>query len=93
MEEGVMARSRIAARLARKWRAAPQAQVRAIVRTVADIDEAVAFLEQRKLKVIHRYRLLPALTVSGAAQDVLALADEDWITKIEEDMPVHTMPD
>jgi len=88
-----MARSRIAARLARKWRVAPQAQVRAIVRTVADVDEVATILEQRNLKVIHRYRLLPALTVSGAAEDVLALADEDWISGIEEDLDVHTMPD
>lgn len=84
-----MAKSRIAARLARRWRASPQAQVRAIVRTVADLEETATILEQRGLKVTRRYHLLPALAVLGSAQDVLSLANEDWITSIEEDQQVH----
>ncbi len=85
-----MAKSRIAARLARRWRASPQTQVRAIIRTVADIDETAAILEQRGLKVTRRYNLLPALAVTCLADDLLALADEDWISSIEEDQLVHT---
>jgi hypothetical protein len=85
-----MAKSRIAARLARRWRADPRAQIRAIVRTVADLDESALILEQRGLKVTRRYHLLPALAVSGPAERILALAEEDWITSIEEDQQVHT---
>lgn len=85
-----MAKSRIAARLARRWRSSPQGPVRAIVRTVADLDEAAAILEQRGLKVTRRYLLLPALAISGSAEAVLSLAGEDWITSIEEDQQVHT---
>lgn len=85
-----MAKSRIAARLARRWRGSPQGQVRAIVRIVADLDESAAILEQRGLKVTRRYHLLPALAVSGSAEAVLSLASEDWITSIEEDQQVHT---
>jgi hypothetical protein len=85
-----MAKSRIAARLARRWRAIPQIQVRAIVRTIADLDETAAILEQRGMKITRRYHLLPAVAVTGLAQDVLALADEDWIASIEEDQQVHT---
>ncbi len=86
-----MAKSRIAARLARRWRASPQAQVRAIVRTVADLDEAAGILELRGLNVTRRYNLLPALAVSGTARDVLSLCDEDWITSVEEDQQVHVV--
>jgi hypothetical protein len=86
-----MAKSRIAARLARKWRASPQTQVHAIVRIVAEPEDVVSVLEQRGLKVVHLYRLLPAVAISGLAQDILSLADEDWVTSIEEDTQVHTM--
>ena len=84
-----MTKSRIAARLARRWRSKPEAPVRAIVRTVADLDEAAAILAQRGLTVTRRYHLLPALAITGAAADVLSLSDEDWITSIEEDQQVH----
>jgi hypothetical protein len=86
-----MAKSRIAARLARRWRARPETQVRAIIRTIADVDETAAILEQRGLKVTRRYHLLPAVAVAGSAQDILALSDEDWITSIEEDQQIHSM--
>lgn len=85
-----MTKSRIAARLARRWRADPQARVRAVVRTLADADEAQSSLEQRGLKIVRRYSLLPAFAVNGTAQDLLSLADEDWIASIEEDVQVHT---
>jgi hypothetical protein len=85
-----MAKARIAARLARKWRAKPLGQVSAIVRTVADLDEVAGILEQRGLKVVRHFHLLPALAVTGKAQDLLSLAEEDWITSIEEDQQVHT---
>jgi hypothetical protein len=84
-----MAKSRIAARLARKWRSNPQATVRAVVHTLADPNEAEALLTERGLTVEHRYKLIPALAVSGKAQDALDLAQEDWITSIEEDQQVH----
>jgi hypothetical protein len=85
-----MARSTISARLARKWRAAPDEPVQAIVRTMADLEEVAAILEQRGLKVVRRFSLLPALAVKGAARDVLALSTEDWVTHVEEDQQVHT---
>ena len=85
-----MARSRIAARLARKWRADPQAPARAIIKVLADVDEAQAFLEQRGLVIVRRYSLLPTLAVSGTAHNLLSLAGEEWIASIEEDVQVHT---
>lgn len=85
-----MARASISARLARKWRATPDAPVQAIIRTIADPKEVSAIMEERGLTVVRRFSLLPALTISGPARDVLALASEDWITRIEEDNPVHT---
>lgn len=84
-----MARSRIAARLARRWRASPDTPVRAIVRTVADLDETATVLEQRGLTVTRRYNLLPVLAISGLARDVLSLSEEDWITSVEEDQQVR----
>jgi len=84
-----MTKSRIATRLARRWRAMPETEVRAIVRTVADLDEVATILEQRGMKVTRRYRLLPALAVSGLARDILALAKEDWVISVEEDSQVH----
>jgi hypothetical protein len=87
-----MAKLKVAARLARRWRANPQAVVHAIIRTVADVDESAAVLQQHGLTIRRRYQLLPALAVSGRAQDILALSDEDWISSIEEDQPVHITP-
>jgi hypothetical protein len=87
-----MARSVISARLARKWRAAPDDQVQAIIRTVADLNEVSAIVEQRGLTIVRRFSLLPALAIRGVARDVLALSGEDWITRVEEDRQVHTTP-
>ena len=86
-----MAKARIAAQLARKWRANPTAQVNAVVHTSGDVDEVAALLEQRGLKVRRRYHLLPAIAVAGPGGELLALADEEWVTKVEEDRQVHTM--
>jgi hypothetical protein len=59
---------------------------------VADVDESAVVLEQNGLTIRRRYQLLPAVAVSGRAQDILSLSAEDWITSIEEDQPVHSMP-
>ncbi len=86
-----MAKTRIAAQLARKWRANPGDRVSAIVHTTGEIEEVATLLEQQGMRVTRRYRLLPAVAVTGAAGDILALAGEEWVTKVEEDRQVHTM--
>jgi len=86
-----MGKTRIAAHLARKWRANPSGRVNAIVHTTGDVEEVATLLEQQGLQVRRRYRLLPAIAVTGAASDILALTNEEWVTKVEEDVRVHTM--
>ncbi len=43
------------------------------------------------MTVRHVYKLLPGLAVSAPASAAVALADEDWVARIEADGPVHTM--
>ena len=75
----------------KKLRGDPDAELRVIVRTAAEPAQYTAALEKQGLRVVRVSTLINAVTVSGKAKAVLALGGEGWVTRIEEDKPVHTM--
>jgi len=77
------------ANLEQRLRAHPDARVRLIVRTNAAPADAKPLLEAKGLRVIRTSTLINAVTVEGTGSAALALCDEDWVARIEEDKPVH----
>ena len=69
----------------------PNTQVRVIVRTKGNPSQFTQALESKGLHVVRTSTLINAATVEGTAKATLALCDEDWVERIEEDKPVHTM--
>jgi hypothetical protein len=80
----------IASEFAARLRRNPQASVAAIVRVSIAPDEAAARLAERGATVRRVVRLVPAVAVQMPAADCLALANETWVSSVEEDKVVHT---
>ena len=81
----------IAPELKTKLKSSPQALVDLIVRTKDAPDVHVADLKTRGLAVRRTFTLISAIAVQGPAATVLALENEAWVLRIEEDKTVHTM--
>lgn len=81
----------IEAAFEQKLRNNPKAPVRVIVRTKGDPSPHTHALQSKGLHVVRTSALINAITVEGTGQQALALCDEDWVERIEEDKPVHTM--
>ena len=77
--------------LEQKLRAHPNAHVRVIVRTSKPPADCVAALPALNLRAVYTSTLINAITVEGTAQNALALNNADWVVRVEEDKPVHTM--
>ncbi len=82
---------KLEAPLRQQLAAAGDARVDLIIRTTGAPDAHVTACEARGMTVRHVYKLLPGLAVSAPASAAMALADEDWVARIEADGPVHTM--
>ncbi|MBI1801150.1 MAG: hypothetical protein HY259_10625 [Chloroflexi bacterium] len=78
--------------LEQRLKSNPGAQVRLIVLTAKPPEPYTAALQAKGFRVVRVSSLINAVTVEGSAHAALALGDEDWVTRIEEDKPVHTMP-
>jgi len=74
-----------------KLAADPKQSVALIVRTEGDPTPHLSRLAELGLQVGHQFRLIPGVSVTGPAAAALALLDEGWVVKIEEDRPVKTM--
>ncbi len=83
--------AKIAPKFAAGLRRTPQATVAAIVRVSIAPDEAAARLAERGATVRRVVRLVPAVVVQMPAADCLALANETWVSSVEEDKAVHTL--
>ncbi|MBM3134072.1 MAG: hypothetical protein FJZ89_02045 [Chloroflexi bacterium] len=83
--------AKIASAFAARLRRNPQATVAAIVRVSIAPDEAAARLTERGATVRRVVRLVPAVAVQMPAADCLALANETWVSSVEEDKAVHTL--
>lgn len=81
----------IDASFAKKLKAHPRARQRAIVRTAPPAAAHQSDCERLGLRVIRVSTLISAVTVEGAGELLLALEDETWVVRVEEDKAVHTM--
>jgi hypothetical protein len=77
--------------LYQKLAAEPDQSVALIVRTAGDPQPHLQRLAELGLDVRRRFKMLPGVAVTGSANAALKLLGEGWVTKIEEDRPVHTM--
>ncbi len=79
------------AALEQKLRSNLDAKVRVIVRTNGDPNQYTQTLQSQGFHVVRTSSLINAVTVDGTAKLALALGGADWVARIEEDKPVHTM--
>jgi hypothetical protein len=77
--------------LRNKLAAEPEQSVALIVRTDGDPTPHLSRLAELGLQVGHLFKLVPGVSVTGQGAAALALLDEPWVLKIEEDRPVTTM--
>ncbi len=77
--------------LLRQMKAAPDAEMRLIVRVEGDPAPAAARLAGGPVRVLRTFTLVPGLAVAGKARDCLRLLDEPWVSRVEEDRQVRTM--
>lgn len=78
-------------KLKRVAREDPKRGVNLIVHLAKPPSEAVALLEERGVKIRHRYSLMRAVAVEISAQEALRLEKETWVTRIEEDREVRIL--
>ncbi len=83
--------ARIDPALKSKLQLDPNAQVRLILQCQDDPSQHVTSVQARGLTVRHVYTLMNGIAVEGKASNALQLADEPWVTSVEEDRPIHTM--
>jgi len=77
--------------LRQKLAADPERSVALIVRTDGDPSPHLPRLAELGLKVGHKFRLVPGVSVTGPAEAALLLIEQKWVISIEEDRPVTTM--
>ncbi len=70
---------------------APHATVDLIVRLADDPGKHVDELQSLGWTVRRTFSLTPSVAIQGPASACLALANQPWVTAIEEDKSVHTM--
>lgn len=65
--------------------------VSVIITVVSNPKSHVEALEKMGFEVNRTYSLRPMIAASGSPTIILALADEDWITKVEPDSEVRAI--
>lgn len=83
--------ARIEAGYRQQLEANPDQEVSVIIRTAGDATVHAAQVSALGLRVTQYFSLVPGLAVTGPAAAVLRLVDENWVSSIEPDQPVHTM--
>ncbi len=69
----------------------PNAPQNVVVRVDGDLDARRKTLEERGFQVRRKLKLIRGLAATAPGASVRQLADEPWVTSIEEDQQVHTM--
>ena len=69
----------------------PDRHVDIIVTVRGDPRRYESRLRAFNLEVKRTFALTQKLALSGSARSVIALNDESWVTKVEEDKPVQAM--
>ena len=86
-----MEMTRIDAALAAALEQDPDAPRDLLVRVARADKEAEMALETLGLVVRRRFRLVSSYAVRGPGGAALKLLDFNWVQRVEEDRPVHTM--
>nr|MBC7244690.1 hypothetical protein [Chloroflexota bacterium] len=71
-----------------KLQGRPKDTVRLIVHVTGDIAQARTRLSELNVPVLRSFRLINAVAISCTAEMALALMQEPWVEKIEEDRQV-----
>ncbi len=69
----------------------PDAPQNVIVRVNGDLDALQQTLEARGFQIHRKLKLIRGLAATAPGASVRQLANEPWVTSIEEDQQVHTM--
>lgn len=83
--------ARLDPQLRARLQAAPDVNVRLIVRVDGDLGRRAEELARRGVTVRRRLRLISALAVSATGGQALALSAEPWVRRIEEDLEVRAL--
>jgi hypothetical protein len=79
------------ATLIKRLRDDPNRHVDIIVTVKGDPLRYVSQLRALDLEVKRIFSLVQKLALRGPARSVIALSDESWVTKVEEDKPVQAL--
>jgi hypothetical protein len=79
------------ATLMKRLRDDPDRRVDIIVTVKGDPLSYVSQLRALDLEVKRTFSLVQKMALGGPARSVVALSDESWVTKIEEDKPVQAL--
>ncbi len=77
--------------LNKKIQASPKQPQNIIVRVNGDMEVSQQQLETAGFQIRRKLSLIKGFAVTGPGQSVRDLANQPWVTSIEEDQQVHTM--
>ncbi len=77
--------------LSKKIQSSPQQPQNVIVRVNGDMEVSQQQLQAAGFKIRRKLGLIKGFAVTGPGQQVRELANQPWVTSIEEDQQVRTM--
>jgi hypothetical protein len=77
--------------LAQKISDDPQAERYVIIRVTDDVEASADRLQARGFQIRRKLKLIRGIAATATGAQVQALAQEPWVSHIEEDAQVHTM--
>lgn len=83
--------SELAPSLAFKISKNPEAPQQIIVRVVGDVDTCEQRLTAQGFKIRRKFSLIKGFAATASGSQVQDLANEPWVTSIEEDQPVQAL--
>ncbi len=83
--------AQIANNLKKKLESSPTQPHNVIVRVNGDMEVGQQQLEAAGFQIRRKLGLIKGFAVTGPGQNVQALAQQPWVTSIEEDQQVRTM--
>ena len=81
----------LAASLAYKIDGSPQSTQNVIVRVEGDLDACELRLTSHGLKIRRKLRLIKGFAATATGTSLRVLANEPWVTSIEEDQQVQAL--
>ncbi len=83
--------SQIESGLRQKIARHPDASQNVIVRVNGDMDELQKALEANGFQIRRKLGLIKGFAATASGSSVVQVANQPWVTSIEEDQQVHTM--